>query len=138
MANEAREIAVSHIEDDDNHPRKIVVDHIAKDDAKLVSMVKQKACIPQEMTVSLGDWKPGKNYEYAEPSVCAVLIQKRSSPGAVRVFSSSVINTVTKPSYVSKVILVIVNQPEDKCRLIGTPLVRWFTLSLTCAEYPAP
>jgi len=128
MANEAREIAVDPIEDDDKDPRKIVVTHIAKDDAKLVSRVKQEARIPQEMTVTLGEWKPGENYECAERSVCAVLIQKRSSPGAVRVFSNSVINTMTRPDHVSKVILVIVNQPTDSCRLIGNPSVRWFSL----------
>jgi len=109
-----------------NREREIQVNKIADDDTELVKMVKHLASIGQDEDVILDPkWKDGSNFQTPVSSACAILIQKKSAPGAVRVYSDPVTNVETGPNQDPEVVLVIVNSDEG-CRLFGTPSVRWF------------
>jgi hypothetical protein len=105
------------------------IDNIAHDDKELTKMAKQLASIPSDEEVILDPtWKEGKNFETAAPSAFAILIQKDSAPGAVRVYSDPVTNVVTGLRGEFGIVLVVL-KPGESCRLFGRPSVRWFCRS---------
>jgi len=96
-----------------------------KSDKELEETVRRLRSIPSNETVSLDStWEEGQNFQEAQPSACAVLIQKQSGHGAVRVYSDPVTNVVTGPKQNPGVSLVILREGEG-CRLLGNPSVRW-------------
>ena len=110
-----------------NTNRAISVDHISGNEEELIKMVRRLASIQDEESISLDTaWQVGKNFQSAEPSSCAVLVQKRSASGAVRVYSDPVTNIVTSPSQNEEVILIILEAGEG-CRILGCPSLKWFT-----------
>lgn len=66
----------------------------------------------------------GKSLEMVDSSVCAVLVQKKSDDGAVRLDAVGMPNVVTGPNQSGFDIVVI--RPGQTCRLFLTPTVRYF------------
>jgi len=109
--------------------RAISVDDIAGDEKELIKMVRRLAPMAETDAISLDStWQEGKNFQAAKPSSCAVLIQKKSANGAVRVYSDPVTNVVTGPHQDEGVVLIVL-QANEGCRLLGSPSVKWFTCS---------
>jgi len=70
----------------------------------------------------------GTDFQTVDPSIPAILVQKTSAGGAVRVTGlgtpKEVPNVVTGPNY-SGVVIVVVKSGQD-CMFFGSPLVRYF------------
>ena len=103
------------------------ISEIQNNDTELVKKVQNLISLPKTEKVTLdAKWSEGPNFHSPEPSACAVLIQKKSAPGAVRVYSDPVTNIVTGPNKQTRVVLIILKDDES-CRLFGRPSVRWFS-----------
>lgn len=94
------------------------VDDITHDDEQ----IKRKAQQVCECDVSLEAWKQGSDFETLNESICAVLVDKGASGGAVRIYSNPVRNIVTGQE---KGVIMAIIEPGVVCRIFGGPLVRY-------------
>ncbi|KAM5479375.1 hypothetical protein MaudMau93_007892 [Microsporum audouinii] len=99
----------------------IPVDDIAHDDERLTRIVQSKV---KKAVVLDTDWTVGVNLECVDPTIPALLINKASAWGAVRVDTSPVLNEVTGPGQSG--IFAIIIKPGETCRFYQQPSIRYF------------
>lgn len=96
------------------------VDDIAHDDQKL----KKKAAQLSGEDVILDPKETlGTDFEKVDPSVCAILVKKHGTVGAVRVFSDPVTNVETGRE---NGFVIVVIKPGQDCMFLQNPSVRYF------------
>ncbi|OQV10636.1 hypothetical protein CLAIMM_14603 [Cladophialophora immunda] len=92
------------------------VSEIQNNDTELVKKVQHQITLSKTEKVTLDvKWSEGPNFYSPEPSQCAVLIKKKSAPGAVRVYGDGdrVTNIVTGPNKQTGVVLIILKDGES-------------------------
>jgi hypothetical protein len=69
-------------------------------------------------------WTVGTNLELVDSTVCAILVERKSAYGALRLDADGMPNVATGPCESGFVIVVI--RPGQSCRIFLTPTVRYF------------
>lgn len=67
----------------------------------------------------------GRDFGTVDQSVCAILIKRDGTPGAVRIFGDVVTNVVTGPTQGDGYVVVL-RKTGQSCRLFGSPSMRFF------------